>query len=222
MRDKFAKLLRQVRAAIQLEIDSGINELYRPCRGLNPAMKTKNKRLEDTKSEVERCKRCMLYKTRNNVVFGDGDPDAKLVFVGEAPGQEEDIQGLPFVGSAGQLLTKIINAMGLERRDVYICNAIKCRPPQNRQPSQDELNKCNPYLVEQLDIVQPKVICALGRYAVLALTGKDEALNKVRGHFMDYNGVKLIPTYHPAYLLRNPQAKKLVWQDMKKIICLLK
>ena len=170
------------------------------------------------KEEVEQCRKCQLSKTRNKVVFGDGDMHAKLMFVGEAPGYDEDRKGLPFVGEAGMLLTKIIEAMGLKRKDVYICNILKCRPPSNRNPLPEEISLCIEYLHKQIDQIQPKVICGLGKVASQALLNTSTTITKLRGNWQEFRGVKFMPTYHPAYLLRNPKDKKLVWQDMKQIM----
>ena len=164
------------------------------------------------------CNACRLAGTRTNVVFGVGNPNADLMFVGEAPGRDEDLQGEPFVGRAGQLLTDIIKAMKLTRDDVYIANVIKCRPPENRNPEQDELDECRPFIQRQIALVQPKVIVTLGRIGLQSLTGKGYAISSVRGQWLDYDGIKLMPTYHPAYLLRTPAAKKDVWSDMKKVM----
>lgn len=172
--------------------------------------------------EVEGCRRCALHKSRNNAVFGDGNVNARLAFVGEAPGYEEDMQGKPFVGQAGALLTKIIEAIGLKRNDVYICNVLKCRPPQNRSPLPEEVALCKRYLIKQLDAIRPKVICALGKFAAQTLLTTDIPITKLRGKFCDFGEAKLMPTFHPAYLLRNPLDKKLVWEDMKKVRDLLK
>ena len=174
--------------------------------------------LADVFQDVSRCRLCALCETRRNVVFGEGHPEAKIVFVGEAPGADEDAQGLPFVGRAGQLLTKIINAMGLERNDVYICNILKCRPPGNRNPQPEEIRQCEPYLKRQLRILSPRVICALGTFAAQTLLKKDAPITTLRGRFHDYDGIRLMPTYHPAYLLRNPSAKKPVWEDIQKVM----
>jgi DNA polymerase len=154
-------------------------------------------------------------------VFGEGSPEAELVFVGEAPGGDEDLQGKPFVGRAGQLLTKIILAMGLKREDVYICNILKCRPPQNRNPLPEEIASCEPFLIRQLEALRPRVICALGSFAAHTLIQSDVPITALRGRFHDYQGIPLMPTYHPAYLLRNPGAKKQVWEDVQKIMELL-
>jgi uracil-DNA glycosylase len=164
------------------------------------------------------CRLCPLSKTRHNLVFGDGNPHAQVVFVGEAPGADEDEQGLPFVGRAGQLLTKIIEAMGLNRKDVYICNILKCRPPQNRNPLPEEILACEPFLKKQLKIISPRIICALGTFAAKTLLKTDVPISVLRGRFHSYEGIQLMPTYHPAYLLRNPAAKKLVWEDVQLIM----
>jgi uracil-DNA glycosylase family 4 len=164
------------------------------------------------------CQKCGLSRTRTQVVYGVGSPNADLMFIGEAPGRDEDLQGEPFVGRAGQLLTDIIKAMKLTRDDVYIANVVKCRPPDNRNPEPDELDACRPYIRRQVGIIQPKVIVTLGRFALQSLTEKAYGITATRGLWLDYNGVKVMPTYHPAYLLRNPAAKKDVWSDMKKVM----
>jgi uracil-DNA glycosylase family 4 len=164
------------------------------------------------------CTRCRLARTRTQVVFGAGNPEADLLFVGEAPGHDEDIRGIPFVGRAGQLLTDIIKAMKLTRDDVYIANVIKCRPPENRNPEPDELEACRPYIRKQLAFLQPRVIVTLGRFALQSLTGKGYSISSVRGQWLESEGIKIMPTYHPAYLLRTPSAKKEVWADMKKVM----
>ena len=178
--------------------------------------------LDDVQRELGNCRRCGLYQGRKNIVFGEGNHEADLVFVGEAPGQQEDIQGKPFVGRAGQLLTRIIEAMGLVRHDVYICNILKCRPPGNRNPKPDEIRVCEPFLIKQLEIIRPKVICALGTFAAKTLLKTDVPISLLRGKFHSYQGIKLMPTYHPAYLLRNPGAKKQVWEDVQMIMKELK
>jgi DNA polymerase len=169
-------------------------------------------------AEAHDCTKCRLAGTRTNVVFGVGNPNADLMFVGEAPGRDEDLKGEPFVGRAGQLLTDIIKAMKLSREDVYIANVIKCRPPENRNPEPDELDACRPFIRRQVELIQPKVIVTLGRFGLQSLTEKAYGITAVRGQWLDYNGIKLMPTYHPAYLLRNPAAKKEVWADMKKVM----
>jgi DNA polymerase len=168
------------------------------------------------------CSRCKLHTLgRRQVVFGTGNPDADLMFVGEAPGADEDVQGVPFVGRAGQLLTRIIEAIGLKREDVYIANVIKCRPPQNRNPEPDEVDTCEPFLFQQIDIIKPKVIVALGTFAARALLRTLDPISRLRGRVYEYRGAKLIPTFHPAYLLRNPASKRDVWEDMKVVKRLL-
>jgi len=174
--------------------------------------------LERIRGDIGECTRCKLHKSRSRIVFGDGNPGAKLVFVGEGPGQEEDRQGLPFVGRAGKLLTQMIEAMGLERKDVYICNVVKCRPPSNRTPENDEISTCRPFLERQLAVIQPKVIVCLGNVASQALLGGGEPMARVRGKWFNWRGAKLLPTYHPAYLLRNPNAKGVVWEDLQKVM----
>lgn len=169
-------------------------------------------------ADTHNCNACRLAGTRTNVVFGVGNPNADLMFIGEAPGRDEDLQGEPFVGRAGQLLTDIIKAMKLTRDDVYIANVIKCRPPENRNPEPDELDECRPFLRRQVDLIKPKVIVTLGRFGLQSLTEKGYSISAVRGQWLEYNGIKLMPTYHPAYLLRNPAAKKDVWSDMKKVM----
>ncbi|HJQ38307.1 MAG TPA: uracil-DNA glycosylase [Thermoanaerobaculia bacterium] len=164
------------------------------------------------------CTKCRLAGTRTNVVFGVGNPNADLMFIGEAPGRDEDLQGEPFVGRAGQLLTDIIKAMKLARDEVYIANVIKCRPPENRNPEPDELDACRPFIRRQVELIQPKVIVTLGRFALQSLLEKSYGIMATRGTWLEYNGVKVMPTYHPAYLLRNPAAKKDVWVDMKKVM----
>jgi DNA polymerase len=168
------------------------------------------------------CQRCKLSKGRKNIVFGQGSPRAELMFVGEAPGAEEDEQGLAFVGRAGQLLTKIIEAIGLRREDVFIANVIKCRPPQNRNPEPDEILSCQPFLEKQIDAIRPKVLVGLGKFGGQWLLKTAEPISRIRGRIGDYNGIKVVPTYHPAFLLRNPDAKKEVWADMKLVKELLK
>jgi len=164
------------------------------------------------------CSRCKLHTLgRKQVVFGVGNPDADLMFVGEAPGADEDLQGEPFVGRAGQLLTKIIEAINLRREDVYIANVIKCRPPQNRNPEPDEVEQCEPFLFRQIDVIKPKVIVALGKFAAQCLLKTNDPITRIRGREYRYRDAILIPTYHPAYLLRNPSSKREVWEDMKRV-----
>jgi DNA polymerase len=178
--------------------------------------------LEAIREEIGDCTRCKLHgQGRRQIVFGVGNPNADLMFVGEAPGADEDVQGEPFVGRAGQLLTKIIEAIGLRRDDVYIANVIKCRPPGNRNPEQDEVDTCEPFLFSQIDAIKPKVIVALGTFAARALLRTLEPISRLRGRVFEYRGARLVPTFHPAYLLRNPGSKREVWEDMKLVRGLL-
>ncbi len=177
--------------------------------------------LDEIRSDLGECTRCILHEGRTTLVFGAGNPDADLVFVGEAPGRDEDLQGAPFVGRAGQLLTKIIASIGLTRDDVYIANVVKCRPPGNRNPEPAEVQTCEPFLFRQLDVIRPKVVVALGAFAIHTLLGTDQAISRLRGHVYEYRGAKLVPTFHPAFLLRSPDRKRDVWEDMKKVRALL-
>ena len=170
------------------------------------------------RADIGDCTRCRLHKKRTHIVFADGNPKADLVFVGEGPGADEDATGIPFVGRAGKLLTQMIQAMGLQREDVYICNVVKCRPPENRQPEPDEVTTCSPYLVRQLEVVNPKVIVCLGATAAQTLLETTTGISKFRGQWLDFRGKKLLATYHPAYLLRNPAAKSEVWKDLQKVM----
>ena len=168
---------------------------------------------------AKRCVRCRLWETRTQVVFGSGNPSADLMFIGEAPGRDEDLEGYPFVGRAGKLLTDIIVAMKLSREEVYIANVLKSRPPGNRNPEPDEMEACRPWLDRQIDLVKPKVIVTLGRFAAQGLLDRAVAISSIRGEWQSFrNGIRVMPTYHPAYLLRNPSAKKDVWLDMKKVM----
>ena len=166
---------------------------------------------------VDGCPRCKLSKTRTNIVFGQGNPKARLMFVGEAPGRDEDEQGLAFVGRAGQLLTKIIEAIGMKREDVFICNVLRCRPPNNRNPEPDEVASCMPFLDETIRLVEPRVIVTLGTFAAQAVLGTDEPIGRLRGRWRPAKGTRVMPTFHPAFLLRSPERKKDVWEDMKLV-----
>ncbi|MDP8218513.1 MAG: uracil-DNA glycosylase [Candidatus Theseobacter exili] len=177
--------------------------------------------LERLREEVNNCNKCILSETRTNVVFGEGNNSPDVVFIGEAPGRDEDSQGKPFVGRAGQLLTKIIQAMGFNREDVYIANILKCRPPDNRNPLPNEIKLCEPYLIHQLEILRPRVIIALGTFAAQTLLKTEEPIGKLRGKMHFYHQIPLMPTYHPAFLLRSPGKKRDVWQDIKQVMVLL-
>ncbi len=183
-----------------------------------PSVARNDTKLKEIRAEIGDCKRCKLCKARKNIVFGVGDPNAALMFIGEGPGADEDEQGEPFVGRAGQLLTKIIIAMGLKREDVYIANCVKCRPPNNRAPEPDELDTCMPFLMKQIEAIKPKVIVCLGATAAKDILKTEVPISKLRGKFLDWNGYKLMPTFHPAFLLRNPNMKRPVWEDMQTVM----
>jgi DNA polymerase len=178
--------------------------------------------LQHLQKTVKQCRKCTLADTRQKVVFGEGNDNARLVFIGEAPGEEEDNQGRPFVGRAGKLLDKMIEGIGLRRADVYICNVLKCRPPSNRDPKPDEAEVCKGYLVSQLDIISPKIICTLGKHAYNTLLGVDESIIKIRGTLTRHKGIKLLPTYHPSFLLRNAGRMKEALEDMERLKQLLR
>lgn len=226
--NEYIEIISAVKSYIEDEIELGfselsINEQANSPQGTlfdltNQGTEIIFDTMEDIRKAVETCQKCPLYKTRTNVVFGDGNENARLVFVGEAPGYDEDQQGKPFVGKAGQKLTQIINAMGLSREEVYITNVLKCRPPNNRNPLPSEIEACEPYLIAQLRIIKPKIICALGTFSAQTLLKTDQQISKLRGRFHTYQGIKLMPTYHPAFLLRNPAYKKDVWEDVQKVM----
>jgi uracil-DNA glycosylase family 4 len=236
----FLDIVTQVRAHLEYQKALGVSAIETvaaassPANAASPAVKPIAKvrkepevktpavitgGLSTVRDELGDCTRCKLCKGRKTIVFGEGAPGAVLVFVGEGPGQEEDQQGRPFVGAAGQLLTDIIvKGMKLNREDVYICNIVKCRPPGNRNPEPDEIEACEPFLVKQLQAIKPKMIVALGNVAVKTLLKTKEGITKLRGTWKTYQGIPLMPTFHPAYLLRNPSDKKLVWEDIKKVL----
>ncbi len=224
MEEKIGELLKRAKLLVETDKNFGIDEytanLNKAASGSasGAAYQNKQSALDSLKKELLKCQRCVLHKTRTNLVFGEGHPSAQLMFVGEAPGRQEDIEGRPFVGRAGQLLTKIINAMHLKRNQVYIANVLKDRPPNNRNPQQEEIAACKGYLEKQIDIIKPRVVCALGTFAAQVLLEVDTPISRLRGKFYDYRQIKFMPTYHPAYLLRNPKEKKVVWEDMKKIM----
>jgi uracil-DNA glycosylase family 4 len=185
--------------------------------------KQKEAALNALRKDIGDCKRCRLSKERTKIVFGEGNPDAMLMFIGEAPGKEEDLQGRPFVGEAGMLLTRLIEKMGLKREDVYIANILKCRPPMNRDPERDEIESCRSFVERQIEIISPEVIISLGRISAQTLIGSTALkMTKIRGNFFDYKGIPLMPTFHPAYLLRNPKDKWLTWNDAQKVLEKLK
>ena len=220
MREELRGLVKGLKNHIAAGIDSpgGLSNLYLTGKDLSVASVDKPVTLEDIRKELGDCQRCPLHQGRNNLVFGEGNPNANLVFVGEAPGADEDLKGKPFIGRAGQLLTKIIKAMGLTREEIYICNILKCRPPGNRNPKPEEILACEPFLIKQLQAIKPEVICALGTFAAHTLLNTKVPISLLRGKFHSYQGIKFMPTYHPAYLLRNPGAKKQVWEDAQMIM----
>ena len=231
LRKDYIELVASVREHVEEQLQLGFieSELNEPQRESPYA----NMDLPALTADAESCTKCGLHETRNNVVFGIGDPNADLMFIGEAPGADEDTQGKPFVGRAGQLLTQIIESgMKLKREDVYIANVLKCRPPGNRNPERDEVATCSPYLVRQIELIQPKVIVALGSFAAQMLLATKTGITRLRGEFYPCNvpGLRVLPhkkppmimpTYHPAYLLRNPNGKRDVWEDIKKVLTFL-
>jgi uracil-DNA glycosylase family 4 len=241
VRREFQDIVAQVRTHLEYQRALGVNSIetltrsYVSSESAIPAiaaLKDSPDRAEEGKSEqmaqtglpavceeLGGCTRCKLHKNRTNIVFGEGNPSAVLVFVGEGPGSEEDKQGRPFVGAAGQLLTDIIvKGMKLAREDVYICNIVKCRPPSNRNPEPDEIGACEPFLIKQLEAIKPKVIVALGNIAAKTLLKTDKGITALRGTWQTYQGIPLMPTFHPAYLLRNPRDKALVWKDIQQVM----
>ncbi|MBU1701486.1 MAG: uracil-DNA glycosylase [Candidatus Eisenbacteria bacterium] len=208
-------------AAVKPAAQAKASPAAKPQFGLPPQAtgraKEWKKQLAAVDADAMACRKCALCETRTKVVFGTGEATVPLVFVGEAPGRDEDLQGVAFVGRAGQLLTKIIEAMGLRREDVYICNVLKCRPPNNRDPQPEEVVACIPYLERQLEILKPRIICSLGRHSTYALLNRKDPIGKLRGRVFLYNGIKMVPTYHPAALLRNPDLKRTVWEDVQKV-----
>ena len=195
-----------------------LDSTSRPLPPLPGVVDGERPTLDQIRGELGDCRRCKLCEGRKNIVFGSGSPRAELVFVGEGPGETEDLQGVPFVGKAGELLTKMIEAMGFSRDTVYICNVVKCRPPDNRNPEPDEVASCEPFLRAQLLALQPKVIVALGKFAAQTLLRDTTPITRLRGQWREYQGVKLMPTFHPAYLLRNPAEKKAAWSDLQQVM----
>lgn len=238
-REELARLVRQTREIVEWHKRSGTRMVTHhvvprlsakeqsvvkvvpvPAAAAQPiaVIGDKHESLPAIRTDLGDCQRCKLCQGRKNIVFGVGNSEARLVFVGEAPGQDEDIKGEPFVGAAGQLLTKMIGAMGLGREDVYICNVIKCRPPGNRNPEPDEIQACEPFLKRQLATISPEIIVCLGKFAAQCLLRSEAPISRLRGKFHTYEGIPLMPTYHPAYLLRNPSAKRDVWGDLQIVM----
>lgn len=207
-----------IKLALSVQRSAKISEL----RASNSELDKKTV-LKALRKDIGDCKRCRLSKERTNIVFGEGNPDARLMFIGEAPGREEDSQGRPFVGEAGMLLTRLIEKMGFKREDVYIANIIKCRPPMNRDPEKDEIENCRGFMEKQIEIIKPEILISLGRIAAQTLIGNTGLkITAIRGNFFDYKGIPLMPTFHPAYLLRNPKDKWLTWNDAQKVLEKLK
>jgi uracil-DNA glycosylase family 4 len=218
--EEFREIVSQLRKLMVANMEMGLEAPTLSTSTLNylDSRPSDFASLEDLRNYIGDCKRCKLGDGRTNLVFGEGSPKAGLVFVGEGPGREEDHAGYPFVGEAGRLLTKIIKAMGLSREEVYICNVVKCRPPKNRDPKEDEIETCLPFLKAQLNLIRPQVVCTLGRIAAQTLLGREFKITRERGRWHSFMDIPLMPTYHPAYLLRNPSAKRQVWDDIQKIM----
>jgi len=214
-REELKHLAHAVRARLEMEKWFGVTSTPAPRP---PSAADRERRLAEVEAEVQTCRACRLNESRTSVVFGEGNPDADILFIGEAPGADEDRQGRPFVGRAGKLLDRIIVAMGLKREEVYIANVLKCRPPGNRNPQPDEASCCLPFLKRQIEIIQPRIIVSLGGVCATHLLGTTESVGRLRGAFHDYQGIPVLVTYHPAYLLRNPSAKAMVWEDMKTVL----
>jgi DNA polymerase len=219
--DELAGALRQMAEAGIAGVDCSPESLkaletWGQSRGEPPAAGMET--LEDVRAHLGDCRRCKLCRSRTNIVFGTGNPQARLMFIGEGPGQEEDRAGEPFVGAAGQLLNRIIDAIKLRRSDVYIANVVKCRPPGNRLPEREEIATCSPFLRRQINAIRPWFICTLGGCAAQTLLNTSEPVSRLRGRFRDYQGIRVLPTFHPAYLLRNPEKKREVWEDMKLLM----
>jgi DNA polymerase len=230
LKQELMNVVGQIKAQLTYSQEIGLDAPFLSSKTLNYLTKGPQKdttplregscwnSLQELEDFISNCVRCRLSRERRNIVFGEGLPNARLVFVGEAPGVEEDVRGKPFVGRAGKLLTDIIKAMGLTREEAYICNIVKCHPPANRDPEQDEIGTCLPFLKGQISLIKPEIICTLGRVPAQALVDKDFKITRDRGQWQGFCGIPLMPTYHPAYLLRYPQAKRQVWEDMKKVM----
>lgn len=213
--EKMVEAYALTRRFIKQQIDLGFDQLYLSKEKVKSSAESPSQKLESFHRKIGNCQECHLHQNRTNLVFGTGNPQARLMFVGEAPGREEDLQGKPFVGRAGQLLDKILQAINFKREEVYIGNVLKCRPPENRDPLPEEVEKCEPYLLQQIQIIKPEIICALGRISAQVLLKTKLSLGQLRGKFHDYHGIKFLATYHPAALLRYPQYKHQTWEDVK-------
>lgn len=216
---EWRQLVGQARSLLAGLALAGVRQLPSATAGLPPAaVEPTGETLAAIRADLGDCQRCRLCEQRQQIVFGAGSERARLVLVGEAPGREEDRQGEPFVGEAGKLLERILLAMELRREEVYICNVIKCRPPKNRDPRPDEIDTCQPFLIRQLQAIRPGVIVTLGKFAAQTLLRSEAPISRLRGKWQDFQGIPLLPTFHPAYLLRNPEAKREVWEDMKQVL----
>jgi len=214
---RIEKIIEQAESRLEILKELGIDEI--PRESIDPVFRRKQDALEKLRKEVRGCNKCELAKTRTCVVFGEGDLNAEVMFVGEAPGAEEDLSGRPFVGAAGKLLTDIIErGMKIPRKKVFIGNVVKCRPPMNRDPSPEEVKECKGFVERQIKIIQPRVLIALGKFAAQLLTGSEEPISRIRGKWWEYNGIPVMPTYHPAYLLYNNAGKREVWSDIKQVL----
>ncbi len=223
MSSELNEIIRLVKTELSFERELGVPDLRHHNRGdrcpTAPAVNAASvESLDSIREDIGECTRCQLCKGRTNIVFGVGNPNADLMFVGEGPGRDEDRQGEPFVGRAGQLLTRMIEAMGLKRPDVYIANVVKCRPPNNRNPEPDEIETCYPFLLRQIQVINPRAVIGLGNIAVKTLLGTGTGITRLRGQFHDVAGIAMMPTYHPAFLLRNPEKKREVWEDLQKVM----
>jgi uracil-DNA glycosylase len=219
-----ANILQEIKSALEFYEALGYGRLpIRVGAGIRREFSgDKETAMRLLREEIGDCQKCKLAQKRTHLVFGEGNPEARLMFIGEAPGREEDIQARPFVGEAGMLLTRLIEKMGLKREDVYIANVVKCRPPMNRDPEKDEIEQCSGFLERQIHIIRPDVIMSLGRIAVFTLTGDDKLkITAIHGRVFDYRGIPLVPTFHPAYLIRNPKDKWLTWNDAQKVLDIL-
>ena len=217
MDEKIGEVIRDLKSYLEYLKGIGIGFLPTLEADSEKATRTENLTLAQVRTELGDCKRCKLHRARRTIVFGEGNEKSSLMVIGEGPGYDEDVQGRPFVGKAGQLLTKILQSINLTREEVYITNIVKCRPPQNRNPEPDEIQACNPFLMKQINVIHPKIICALGTFSAQTLLKTETKITALRGKLFDLGGIRVIPTYHPAFLLRNPERKREVWEDMKKI-----
>lgn len=213
--------MRQMRNYLKRLEEIGITEFHLPQKPELVSSLSPEEALQKIREEIGDCKRCKLCEKRTNIVFGVGNPRTQLMFVGEGPGRDEDLQGEPFVGRAGQLLTKMIEAMGVKRSEIYIANIVKCRPPDNRYPEPEEVETCYPFLMKQINAIRPKILITLGNLATQTLLQTKTGITALHGRFHDFHGIQLMPTYHPAFLLRNPNMKKPCWEDLQKVMTML-